>query len=182
MSMPHKERARGPSGPLTEVSGETGRLLDVIACVHQALAPGSETKLDAETLEAAAGSAPSAELPYDQVCATPHQLPEVGVKTPFSKCDLLKISGGSVWVCPHAGGRLRAGGCDGGGEAAGQQGGRQAPHQGAHVLRMHACMHACSSLGCLLTLLAYLCTPAVVGACMLRWGRVSAGWGRAGEQ
>jgi hypothetical protein len=34
----------------------------------QALAPGSDTKLDAATLEAAAGSAPSAELPYDQAC------------------------------------------------------------------------------------------------------------------
>ena len=32
----------------------------------QALAPGSDTKLDAATLEAAAASAPSAELPYDQ--------------------------------------------------------------------------------------------------------------------
>lgn len=33
----------------------------------QALAPGSDTKLDAATLEAAAASAPTAELPYDQV-------------------------------------------------------------------------------------------------------------------
>lgn len=37
----------------------------------QALAPGADTKLDAATLEAAAGSAPSAELPYDEVVGRP---------------------------------------------------------------------------------------------------------------
>ena len=41
----------------------------------QALAPGSDTRLDAETLEAIAESAPSVELPRDQLIG--RQLPDV---------------------------------------------------------------------------------------------------------
>lgn len=43
------------------------RLKEHVFCLMQALAPGSETKLDAETLEAVAGSAPLVELPAEQV-------------------------------------------------------------------------------------------------------------------
>ena len=47
------------------------------SCMHalQALAPGSDTQLDAETLEAIAESAPSVELPRDQLIGRP--LPDV---------------------------------------------------------------------------------------------------------
>jgi hypothetical protein len=74
------------------------------ACRHalQALAPGSDTQLDAETLEAVAGSAPSVELPRDQLIGRP--LPDVmaTVKLQDSKAAarrLIKVRI-SFTVCP----------------------------------------------------------------------------------
>lgn len=46
-------------------------MYDGTSCEMQALAPGSNTKLDAETLEAVAESAPSVELARDEILGKP---------------------------------------------------------------------------------------------------------------
>lgn len=64
-------------------------------CARQALAPGSDTELNAETLEAVAQSAPSVELPRDQVVGKPLIDVMVAVKLQESKAAarrLIKVS------------------------------------------------------------------------------------------
>lgn len=69
--------------------------IDRFAATAQALAPGSDTKLNIDTLEAVAGSAPTVELPAEQVLGQPLADVMAAIKLQDSKSAarrLIKVS------------------------------------------------------------------------------------------